>query len=221
VPAPALNDFIAPVNFSRFRGDGSLSIPLVDPDTGGAFDPDGHVLIFTVKVDPADEDLAALVQKISSVGGITVANPSVVALVPADFGTDLLLPNRTYFYDVQAQPTAPGAIKTVASGTLKFRYDVTRGVTLAIATNTSQPGASVLPAGGTTGQVLKKTSDEDFEADWGDEATGGPGSGLTTLVTFPAATADAGAAGEYATSADELAIYVAGTGWVFFQGYQK
>lgn len=43
----------------------------------------------------------------------------------------------------------------------------------------------------------------------------------TRVADFPAATADAGAEGQFAINGDELAVYVAGTGWVFFQGYQK
>lgn len=47
------------------------------------------------------------------------------------------------------------------------------------------------------------------------------GSGLNTKVTMPTATSDSGAAGEYAVDANQLAIYVAATGWMFFQGFQK
>lgn len=39
-------------------------------------------------------------------------------------------------------------------------------------------------------------------------------------VTMPTATTDAGNAGEYAADSEKFAIYVSGTGWVFFQGYQ-
>ena len=49
---------------------------------------------------------------------------------------------------------------------------------------------------------------------------GGGGSGLTTLVAMPDDTGDPGAEGEYAVDEDRLAIYVPGTGWMFFQGFQ-
>lgn len=49
---------------------------------------------------------------------------------------------------------------------------------------------------------------------------GGAGTGLTTSVAMPTATGDAGADGEYAIDGDQFAVYVAGTGWVFFDGYQ-
>src|SRR5690606_24323682 len=49
------------------------------------------------------------------------------------------------------------------------------------------------------------------------------GLGLNTKVTMPTATADAGSSQQFAIdgSTGELAIYVSGTGWVFFGGYQK
>ena len=50
---------------------------------------------------------------------------------------------------------------------------------------------------------------------------GGPGTGLSNKVSFPATTATSGADGDYSVNATELAVYVTGTGWVFFPGYQK
>ncbi len=44
---------------------------------------------------------------------------------------------------------------------------------------------------------------------------------LLNLVSFPATTATPGTAGDYSANADELALYVAGTGFVFFTGFQK
>jgi len=49
---------------------------------------------------------------------------------------------------------------------------------------------------------------------------GAGGTGLTTKVTMPTATADSGADGQYALDADKMAVYVAGTGWIFLTGYQ-
>lgn len=48
--------------------------------------------------------------------------------------------------------------------------------------------------------------------------TGGGGSG--SEVAMPTATADPGSAGEYALDGTKRADYVAGTGWLFIDGYQ-
>jgi hypothetical protein len=133
------NDFSTFIELVRYRGDGPISIPLTSPDDGTDFTPTGNALIFTLKADPADLDVDALVQKVSTVGGITVANPSVVTLVPADF-TDLA-PDITYHFDIQAQLAAsPNTIRTVARGTIRFAYDVTQETTISIPTTTTNPG---------------------------------------------------------------------------------
>ena len=134
------NDFSTFLELVRYRGDGPISIPLTSPDDGTDFTPTGNVLIFTLKAAQADADVDALVQKVSTVGGITVANPSVVTLVPADF-TDLE-PEITYHFDIQAQLAAsPNTIRTVARGTLRFAYDITEETTISIATTTTNPTA--------------------------------------------------------------------------------
>lgn len=46
-------------------------------------------------------------------------------------------------------------------------------------------------------------------------------SGLVTRVAYPANTAAPGAVGQFAINGDELAIYVAGVGWMFFTGFTK
>lgn len=139
------NDYTAFLQIVRYRGDGPVSIPLTDPDTGAAFDPTGHTLIFTLKALQTDPDVEALVQKISAVGGITVANPSVVTLVPVDFAE--LEPEVTYEFDIQAQSAVTGIIRTVARGTLRFAYDITREAELSIPTTTTNPDAGYTWAG--------------------------------------------------------------------------
>ena len=140
------NDFTTDLAIIRYRGDGPLSLPLTNPDDGTPFDPAGCALLFTLKAALADADAAALVQKSSAVGGITVADPAVVTLVPADFA--VLAAGVTYFFDVQAQlAAAPATIRTVGCGTLKFAYDVTREVTLSISTTTTNPDAGYSWAG--------------------------------------------------------------------------
>lgn len=46
-------------------------------------------------------------------------------------------------------------------------------------------------------------------------------SALKTRVAMPANTAASGAVGEYAVDGGQLAIYVSGTGWVFYTGFTK
>lgn len=129
----------------RYHGDGPISIPLVHPDTGDDFTPTAYVLLFTIKASYADEDAAAKVQKLSTVGGITLANPAVVTLVGADFA--VLERNFTYQFDIQAQPAGGGVPVTVARGTIRFEYDITREVTLSVPSYTSEP-ESIFPLDG-------------------------------------------------------------------------
>ena len=113
----------------RFAGDSlRLALLLVDPDTGAPFDPTGQVLLFTLKDDPTADDTAAIVQKISTVGGFTVTAAAAGAvdlqLVPADLAQ--LVVGVAYECDVQAQDAGTGAVKTVARFTLTLSQDVTR-----------------------------------------------------------------------------------------------
>lgn len=52
-------------------------------------------------------------------------------------------------------------------------------------------------------------------------AAGLPATALRTKVAMPAATTDQGNAGDYAIDGDKLAIYLVGTGWIFFTGFQQ
>lgn len=136
-------------DLARYRGDSSaLSIPLTDPDTGAAFTPNAEtdVFLFTIKADAAaDADAAALCQKSSAVGGLTVANPAIATLVPGDFGDTGLRSAVTYEFDLQVQ-RGDGAPKTLAKGTVYFEQDVTRELSLSIATLVVQPSSSYLNA---------------------------------------------------------------------------
>lgn len=140
--------------FFRYLGDNSaLALELTDPDTGNAFDPTGSILIFTLKANAADPDSAALIQKISTVGGFTVTDAPEgevsLSLVPADFAT--LKSRKTYQIDVQAQNTISGFVKTVLRGTFLAEIDVTQATTITIPTyTTTTPPAS----GGTFSLVL-------------------------------------------------------------------
>ena len=127
---------------TRIRGDTcALALTLVNPDTGAAFNPTGQTLLFSIKKVANAPDSAALVQKSGAVGGITVvsapAGSIVVELVPADWA--LLTPGTEYAYDVQAQDTVSGAVRTVDLGTFTGRNDVTKAVALAISTTVVFP----------------------------------------------------------------------------------
>lgn len=145
------------INFLRFWGDSAaLALALVHPDTGNAFDPVNHTLLFTVKrsLDQADAD--ALIQKISTVGGISVSGTvATVSFVPADW--TLLKPGLSYFYSLKAISVA-GAAYTVASGRLGGAPVATRGTTLAIET------VIVAPPGLLGCRVLNLASLDDLAA---------------------------------------------------------
>lgn len=48
-----------------------------------------------------------------------------------------------------------------------------------------------------------------------------PSTGLRTKVAMPTASTDSGEVGHYAVDGDQLAIYIADLGWMFFTGFQK
>ena len=173
----------------RYRGDSAdLTIPLTNPDTGAAFPPSGHNLLWTLKAKASDLDSAALVQKISTVGGITLANPSVVSLVPADFA--LLLADVCYEWDVQAQNLTTGAVRTVARGTLAFAFDVSKTTALAIPTTTTNPSAGFSSAWGAITGTLSAQTDLQTALNLRLNLTGGTLTGplmLSTSVTGAAA----------------------------------
>ena len=122
----------------RYRGDSaSLSISLTNPDTGAAFTPTGCTLLFTLKRSRDLPDSSAVVQKSSAVGGITVANPSVVSLLPED--TDGLLPRVRYHFGVRAVVNATGETREVAEGSIEFENPTSRDSTLSIDTVTTRP----------------------------------------------------------------------------------
>lgn len=123
----------------RYRGDSSaLTIPLTDPDAGGApFNPTGCTLLFALKINADDADVDSLVQKSSDVGGITLATPSVVSFVPSDYTA--IVARFTYQWGIKAQNSTTGAVKTVARGTLYFADDVPKSAALSIPTVTTNP----------------------------------------------------------------------------------
>jgi trimeric autotransporter adhesin len=131
--------------FTRFRGTTKrLRFALVD-ENGAPFAHAGCTLIFTVKADPAAEDTAAAVQKLSTVGGISVVDATTidVELVPAD--DEHLTPGETYQCDVKAQ-AADGRVTIAARATLTIAEAVTHGTELAIPTTVVHPASPYLSA---------------------------------------------------------------------------
>lgn len=129
---------------TRYLGDNArILLSAKHPDTGAVFDPTGCVLLFTVKRSVDDADADAFVQKLSTVGGITIldaaAGSVAVDLVPSDWSE--LNYGQNYVYDLQAQVTATGAVYTLASGLLIPTAAVTNETTLSIPTSTTNPEA--------------------------------------------------------------------------------
>ncbi len=140
------------ISQSRYLGDSSrLRLTLTDPNTGGPFNAAGHRLLFTLKLAAGLPDLDALVQKISTVGGITLLETPDIAvdLVPADFAR--IKADVAYVFDVQAQHADSGAVKTVCKGTLVFDEDVTKGTELAVPTYTTNPASVPIGEDGDAG----------------------------------------------------------------------
>lgn len=165
--SPVLNDFTESLDIVRYFNDGPVFVPLIDPNTGAAYTPNALTtyLISTLKASEEDEDDEALVQKDSRIGGITVANPSQLTLVGLDF--DSLARGVTYVFDIKAVPLAGGVPVTVASGTIRFAYDITRGVDPSIPIYTTTPSALLnkvdVPAtSASTGTVGQYALDGDY-----------------------------------------------------------
>jgi hypothetical protein len=128
------------LELKRFRGDSAtLSIPLYNPDTGAAYTPTGP-LKFDLKASDANLDAAALIEKLSNVGGITLANPSVVTLVADD--ADLLDARVTYLWGVIDTATN----RQVARGTFWTEQRIPRDGALAIETHVIEPDSPYLSA---------------------------------------------------------------------------
>lgn len=171
---------MAITTLTRFHGDTALlSLVLTHPDTGALYDPSADTLIFSLKRYANLPDSSSLVQKISTVGGITLVNPGAgeitVELVPDDWAP--LRPDVTYEFDVQAQNNVSGAPHTVARGQLTVSSDVTRGLTISVPTHTTNPSGGGLGSGTVTSVNITAPAH-------GITASGGPitGGGSITLA---------------------------------------
>lgn len=107
---------------------------------------------------------------------------------------------------------------TYVTALLAYRGGVAGGSVPA--TSTAAGDYYIITAGGTSQGKTWAVGDlaiyEGTSGNWTQVA----GLHVMNRVTMPTATADAGAVGEYAADAEKFAIYVSGTGWVFFNGYQ-
>lgn len=112
---------------------------------GAAFEPGSDwLLIFTAKADTEDADDDALIQKASGYGISVEGSTASVALVPDDTVT---VAERTLLWDIQAQHTVSGEVRTVATGNLRLSRDVTRETTPSVPIHTTEPPVPTGPAG--------------------------------------------------------------------------
>lgn len=136
------------------RGDSkTFALTLNNHSDGSAFVHSGWFLILTVKLRPDDGsgDSGAVVQK-SSNTGITSAGASsiTVEFVPAD--TAAMEVRSSYVFDVQAQHSETGEVRTVAMGRVRNIADVTEGTTVSIPIYTSNPSSTAYPWALVTGK---------------------------------------------------------------------
>ena len=143
-----VSPYSVPVIYSQWIGDSVVhEIPLIWE--GETFNPIGWGLVFTAKCKTASPDVAAQIQKASGAGisvalvaGVWVAS---VEIVPAD---TVALSKGVLAFDIQAQNTTSGAVRTVAFGRLALDRDITREAMTSIPIHTSQPPAPIYVAGG-------------------------------------------------------------------------
>lgn len=140
----------------------SFSIPL---EWGGAaFTPgDTWALIFTAKHRASDSDDAAVFQKASNAGITVSGSTATVATVPNDTSD---LPACVLLWDVQAQHTVTGAVRTVAIGRLTLSQDITRATTTTVPVVTTEdplPYGPPMPTGLEYFTSISITADDALE----------------------------------------------------------
>jgi len=102
---------------------------------------DGWNLIWTLKSSVDDPDSAALAQLTSGAGITPIGGSSVVKVQLTPTVTNALPVGKTLHWDIQAQNTTTGEIRTVARGTLYVDTDVTRETTISVPVYTLAPSA--------------------------------------------------------------------------------
>lgn len=142
------NPYTVPLSLEQYIGDSRIhEIPMTW--NGQPFNPVGWGLVFTAKAKTSATDLEAKFQKASGLG-IAVALvagvwTAFVEVVPAD--TVEISPS-VLRWDIQAQNTTSGAVRTIAFGLLTLERDVTRAYMTSIPIHTSQPPAPTYVSGG-------------------------------------------------------------------------
>lgn len=132
------------MTLTQFLGDSvSHLIPL--RWLGSTFVPGTDwLLIWTAKASASDPDSEAIVQKASGYGITVDDSVASVAVVPEDTA---MLTLRTLLWDIQAQHTTSGEVRTVAAGNLRLSGDVTRETTPSVPIHTTEPPVPMGPTG--------------------------------------------------------------------------
>lgn len=143
------------------RGDSkTLALTLANAADGTAFNPTDYFLIFTVKIRKTDADGSAKIQKSSNTGiTVTTAATGLIAIELVSADTDDL-EGRTYCFDVQAQHSTSGLVKTVAFGGLKVVEDVTRETTVTATVYTENPSAPAWAAASAAAALVSEVAAE-------------------------------------------------------------
>lgn len=116
-------------NTSFIRGDTeNLKVRLVGQSLVAA----NFSFKFTAKVNVADPDSDAIIQKSSATGGgITVAlvasNILEATIAIASTDTENLQGGDELFYDIQMTSTTPVSVRTLDKGKFRIEADITRG----------------------------------------------------------------------------------------------
>lgn len=156
-------------NLATYLGESkTFTIPL-ELD-GSSFTPGtDYTLYFACKeyLDDAPED-----SKIEKTTGNGLTHSGSTALVELVFEDSNTLDDKAYFYAIRAQHNTTGAWITLQTGKLRFRKAPPDEPTVSVPINTTQPAARILPSGGTTGQVLTKTSGTNYAVQWSTPTTG-------------------------------------------------
>lgn len=127
---------------------------------GAAFEPGSDwLLIFTVKVDTADADDGAVIQKASGLGISVAGALASVAMVPQD---TVDVTTKTLLWDIQAQHATTGEVRTVASGNLRLIRDITRLTETSIPIHTTEPP---YPSGGNLAADTHAAASKETPAD--------------------------------------------------------
>ena len=147
------------MTLTQFLGD-SITHPIPLRWQGAAFEPGSDwLLIFTVKVDTADADDGAVIQKASGLGISVAGALASVAMVPQD---TVDVTAKTLLWDIQAQHATTGEVRTVASGNLRLVRDITRLTETSIPIHTTEPP---YPGGGNLAADTHAAASKETPAD--------------------------------------------------------